>query len=130
MKLGTLFCIATLALAGGAVAGCTVHAETPAADAYVYSEPVPEDLSMYPQTDWDGRHVYYYRDRWIYRDRDHWAYLHHEPDELRHHRHAYGQAPPAYAPPAYGQQPYGHPYGYGGGPPPSSYPPPAFQGPR
>lgn len=109
---GTLVRAISVALFGAAAfasTGCTVTTRTQPVDAYVYSEPVPDDVyTTYPTTDYEGRRYVWYNNRWIYRHHDHWAYVHDEPEGLRRRRPYVQQAPPAYRPG----------YGYGGGPPP------------
>jgi len=104
-RVGTLLCASTFALAG-----CTVVERPEPADAYVYTEPVPDDVYVvYPTTVYEGRTYVWYRERWIYRHGDRWVYVHDEPVELHRRRPVVQTAAPAYRP-SY--------HGYGGGPPP------------
>lgn len=87
------FAVVTIA-AAAATSGCYAGVETDSA--YAEAEPMPADITVYPHTEYEGRTVYYYRDRWYYRgDGGRWAYYRSEPAPLYRHRTYVQAAPPA-----------------------------------
>jgi len=52
---------------------------------------------------YEGRPVYYYRDRWYYRNNNRWQYYRQEPVQLQRHRTYVQQAPAA-------RRGYSHPH--------------------
>jgi hypothetical protein len=119
----------TVMTAAVALGGCAVHSRP--AVGYVEVSSAPLDVSVYPHTYYDGRDVYFVRDRWMYNDGGRWAYYVNEPPALYRQRRYVQQAPPAYsypraAPPAYGGPGYGGAYRTPAQPrvaPPASAPP-------
>lgn len=84
-----------VACAALALGGCYAYAEPPVVYAEAYEAPVEIDVRTYPQTQYEGRPVYYYRDRWYYRDGSRWQYYRREPQALHRQRTYVQQAPPA-----------------------------------
>ncbi|MFS8067898.1 MAG: hypothetical protein ACMG6S_16165 [Byssovorax sp.] len=84
-----------VACAALGLGGCYAYAETPVAYAEAYEAPVEVEIRTYPQTQYEGRPVYFYRDRWYYRDGGRWQYYRQEPATLHRHRTYVQQAPPA-----------------------------------
>jgi hypothetical protein len=104
MILHAAFVVGAVALGSG----CVARVEEPVA--YAEADYVPEAVTTYPSSVYEGRTVYYYGDRWYYRDGGRWAYYRREPPVLYRRRTYVQAAPPAprvYAPPAHG--PYAHP---------------------
>jgi hypothetical protein len=96
-----------VACAALSLSGCYAYAEPPTVYAEAYEAPVEVEVQTYPQTYYEGRPVYLYRDRWYYRTGNRWQYYRREPVELHRHRAYVRQAPaarrgerPRYAPPA------------------------------
>jgi len=75
--------------------GCYAYAGPPVAYAEVSEAPVEVDIATYPQTQYEGRPVYLYRDRWYYRNGSRWSYYREEPPTLHRQRSYVRQAPPA-----------------------------------
>jgi len=67
-----------------AIDGCV--ASLPGEPVYVEAAYVPVDLTFYPNTNYEGRNVYYIHDHWYYRDGTRWAYYPQEPRLLHEHR--------------------------------------------
>ena len=91
-----------VACAALALGGCYAYAEPPVAyvdPPVVYAEaaeaPVEVDVQIYPQTQYEGRPVYLYRNRWYYRNGNRWQYYRREPQVLQRQRTYVKQAPPA-----------------------------------
>lgn len=86
-----------IACAALALSGCYVYADPPTVYAESNEAPVEVDVQTYPQTQYEGRPVYYYHDRWYYRSGNRWQYYRREPVELQRHRQRtyVQQAPPA-----------------------------------
>jgi hypothetical protein len=91
--------VGSVALGGGALAGCTAE---------VAAEAGPANYYAYPYTYYEGRPVYFVNGRWYYPAGNRWYYYRRVPPELARRR--------AYVHPA-------HPgYGRGGGPRPGHRP--------
>lgn len=90
-----------LALSCGA---CAVGVRTqpvtvePAPTVEVTSETIPVDIETYPSTQYEGRTVYLWGDRWYYRNGNRWSYYGREPEQLRRQRPYVQSAPPARRP--------------------------------
>jgi hypothetical protein len=63
---------------------------------YAEADYVPADIEAQPYVIYDGRPVYYTRDRWYYRRGPHWVYYRREPPALYRQRPYVQQAPRAY----------------------------------
>lgn len=81
-------------LGAAATTGCYAGVDAEPV-AYAEAEPMPADITVYPHTEYEGRTVYYYRDRWYYNDAGRWAYYRSEPAPLYRHRTYVQAAPPA-----------------------------------
>jgi hypothetical protein len=84
-----------VACAALSLGGCYAYAEPPVVYAEAYDAPVEVEIRTYPQTQYEGRPVYLYRDRWYYQDGNRWRYYRHEPATLHRQRTYVQQAPPA-----------------------------------
>jgi hypothetical protein len=69
---------AAIAVAGGALAGCTAEVAPAVAPVGYYDS--------YPSTDYEGRTVYYIDGRWTYLDGNRWYYYRHVPSGLERRR--------------------------------------------
>jgi hypothetical protein len=85
----TLAATALLALGSGC------YAEAGAQPAYVEASAPPAELEVAPQTYYEGRTVYYVRDRWYAHDRGRWVYYRSEPQPLVRYRTHVQRAPRA-----------------------------------
>ena len=74
--------------------GCYAHARAEPA-VFVEAEYEPVRVETYPRYVYEGRTVYYVRDRWYTRDGDRWVYYRVEPETLRRQRVYVQSAPPA-----------------------------------
>ena len=64
--------------------GC--YAEAGVQPAYVEASAAPGDMRLAPQTEYEGRTVYYVNNRWYAHDRGRWVYYRNEPQLLFRHR--------------------------------------------
>jgi hypothetical protein len=61
----------------------------------VTADTVPVNIETYPYTEYEGRRVYLWGDRWYYRSGNRWSYYRSEPETLRRYRATRQAAPPA-----------------------------------
>jgi hypothetical protein len=85
--------VLALACAALSLGGCYAYAEPPVVYADASEAPVEVEIQSYPQTQYEGRPVYLYRDRWYYRDGNRWQYYRQEPVQLNRQRTYVQQAP-------------------------------------
>jgi len=75
--------------------GCYAEAGAqPTYPAYVEAA-APAELETAPQTFYEGRTVYFVKDRWYAQNRGRWVYYRHEPQMLRRQRMHAVRAPQA-----------------------------------
>jgi hypothetical protein len=93
--------VASLALAGATITGCTAQVE-PAHSVVVVDDDVEVvqtapamSIETYPQTTYRGQVVYLVNGRWYYPRSNQWYTYRREPTELVRHRASLRTAPPA-----------------------------------